>query len=331
MRAWLRLVGVIGMSALVMNLTACSEDVTSCTSIDRLPYSITTPGTYCVVDDLSAKGTGIEISASDVSIDLGGHLLSGPKAADVKTSGIVSSDKTGIRIRNGRISGWLYGIYLSDLVDKRRRSKDPFEGGHHLITGVSIDSAKFRGIRVEGRQNVVRENVVRWIGGSNRESDAYAIGIESFGPSAVIADNQVLEVRGRGRADRGEGVGISISDRGSGSILRNNLISNSTVEPDRVYSWPAESRSSYGIWIGGSSAVLIEGNAITNFVYGITYKRSADGVLVDNTVMGGYVAFYLPALEGESPGAVDGEGNRCDLDECWHTVERDYLPKRALD
>jgi hypothetical protein len=74
------------------------------TSISSLPFTINTPGSYCVLSNLTgiAGTNGISVTASDVSIDLGGFALIGvPGAMD----GI---NCTGDRlvVFNGTIRNW---------------------------------------------------------------------------------------------------------------------------------------------------------------------------------------------------------------------------------
>jgi hypothetical protein len=71
------------------------------TPITNLPYSITLPGSYYVVSNLTGA-TGITISAGDVTLDLMGFALVGGAGDGVTVSGI----RTNIAIRNGTVRGW---------------------------------------------------------------------------------------------------------------------------------------------------------------------------------------------------------------------------------
>jgi len=77
------------------------------TPISSIPYPITEPGFYYLTRNLtaSAAGPGITITASDVTLDLNGFVLTGLGADD----GILVGSH-GVVIRNGSIVNWAEGI-----------------------------------------------------------------------------------------------------------------------------------------------------------------------------------------------------------------------------
>lgn len=282
-------------------------------TITSLPFAITQPGNYSLAANLhSASGAGISINCDDVVIDFRGFSIAAPFSGSAAGYGVSAFNKERITIKNGAISGFMYGVYLSDLADSVRPNGS-FDGGGHTVECLDIRRCTFRAIRVEGNGNVVRNNSIREIGGCTLSEDAYAFGIESIGPGAMIENNRIYEVRGRGVADIGEGVGISISDYGDGSVIRDNVITQSSRELNGKYTdWSAESRSSYGVWIGGESDVMVDANLINNFVYGITFKRTSTGCFSRNVVNNAVVPYYLPTVMG--PTLVrDGGGNISDV------------------
>lgn len=310
------------------------------TVIDQLPFDITQSGEYLLDADLiSTTGQGISIATNDVTIDFCNNRISASFSGQAQGYGVSAFNRERIVIKNGAISGFMYGIYLSDLADSVRPIGS-FDGGGHIIERMSISKCTFRGIRIEGNGNVVRKNLIREIGGCTLYENAYSFGVESFGPGAMIEDNRIYEVRGRGVADIGEGVGISVSDMGDGSVIRDNVITQSSRELNQNYAaWPAESRSSYGIWVGGNSDVVVDANLVTNYVYGITYKRTARGCFTNNRVNSAIVPYYLPTVSGPTL-ARDGGGNLSNVfpDELLplrqtpgpvERVERSYLSPRS--
>lgn len=78
------------------------------TEIKSLPYTISEPGFYYLKKNLSLSALdteGITIEANDVTIDLLGHVITGPgKASGSSYSGIRSSLYKNIEIRNGTIT-----------------------------------------------------------------------------------------------------------------------------------------------------------------------------------------------------------------------------------
>jgi parallel beta-helix repeat protein len=84
--------------------------------------TIAAPGPYVLTNDIaeSTLATCIEIRASDVVLDGGGHLIDGAGAAG--STGISVKNPSGVRnvtIRNVRVRDWDFGVYLHGAVDSR--------------------------------------------------------------------------------------------------------------------------------------------------------------------------------------------------------------------
>src|SRR5215208_38709 len=123
-------------------------------TITGLPFTITTPGSYVLASNLKSSGHGITVAADNVTIDLKGHTISGSQAAGNEFYGISSFGHDDITVRNGRVEGFSYGVYLSEFVDKAT-SGAQLTGGSHLIEDMIITACTFRGIRIEGQDNIV--------------------------------------------------------------------------------------------------------------------------------------------------------------------------------
>ncbi len=68
-----------------------------------LPFTISTPGSYYLVENITTAGGGITITANDVTLDLNGFTLRGGTGDGVLVSGF---PKKNIEIRNGTVAGW---------------------------------------------------------------------------------------------------------------------------------------------------------------------------------------------------------------------------------
>jgi len=287
------------------------------------PITITEPGDYVLGASFVAAKNGIVIKADNVTIDFAGYTITGPLDNATVSYGVSAFNYDNITIKNGSIVGFQYGIYLSDFVDSKSSAAE-LDGGVQLIEDMSISRSSFRGIRIEGQNNVVQNNTISNIGGFSGYDNTYGMGIETFGLNALIDGNTITDIRGRSLVqDLGEGVGISITRYGNGTILSNNVISNSSLEPDETYEdWPGDSRSSYAIWMGGDGSVdlFAYGNTITNFAYGITYKRTVGGTYADNVVNNAYVPYYVPFNDGLR--VVDGGNNTSDMPSDYLALRR---------
>lgn len=89
------------------------------TPINSVPYVISAPGTYVVMQDLSyglPTGNAITISSSNVTLDFDSHTLVcaiTPKDA----VGVLVSSGENVKIQNGTVSGFTIGISLKGNVE----------------------------------------------------------------------------------------------------------------------------------------------------------------------------------------------------------------------
>ncbi|ASQ46448.1 right-handed parallel beta-helix repeat-containing protein [Legionella clemsonensis] len=99
----------------------------------------------------------------------------------------------------------MYGIYLTDSKDSSADSNTV--SGGHLIEKMTIRNCLFRGIRIEGAHNIVKNCFINNTGGTQLFANSFAIGIEAIGPGVIIENNTVTETYACGK---GESVGISL-------------------------------------------------------------------------------------------------------------------------
>lgn len=257
---------------------------TPCMPISSLPFIIEKPGNYCLTGHLENQTdqNAITIAASGVVLDLKNFTLSSyNKRSNTVSFGIFSQNCRDITIQNGTITGFMYGIYLADL----RGSDTDLNSltGGHLISQMTIKASTFRGIRIEGAQNQVKNTQIIGVGGSTVYNDAFAMGIESIGPGASIENNVIKGIYGAGK---GEAVGISFSNNSSGSSATGNVIDNKLSffnKPKYV-----SRGNQFGIWVGGNTQfktnVYLRENIIRNITYGITFSSTTTGWYSNNQI-----------------------------------------------
>ncbi len=136
--------------------------------IAEIPYTISSSGSYIVVDDLTTTATdtnGITIDADNVTLDLNGHAIIGAgKAAGTSGSGIyVDGNQYNIAIRNGTVRDWRgYGVYANDARNSQFEALRCYNnGGFGLgagsgskIIGNTCSNNGGRGIYASGRCTV---------------------------------------------------------------------------------------------------------------------------------------------------------------------------------
>jgi len=292
-----------GVFVLLAFLTAATAAVAgpACTSIDAVPYEVTAPGLYCLTHDLTydgVEGAAILVLSDDVTIDLGPFTLTGTGGPGTFSTGIFASDRRGITVRNGTISGFLYGLLILD-----EEATHWSLGGGHLVRNVTFLANYFRGVRTEGRGNVIEGCHVSGTGATTIfGAGNFAFGIEVFGPGTQVTRNLVEDtVAGAG----GESVGISLSDSCYGSVVEGNMIQN-----------PALSATfrSFGVWIGGGSSVLLIDNRFSRVNLGGAYEVQAFGLYRDNLSAGcdEVVRECINSdcsANADNPNVIDGGGN----------------------
>src|SRR5215207_779908 len=62
--------------------------------------------------DLIGCSTGLVVAADDITIDLNGHLIEGQSS--VAGAGVEAVERSGITIKNGRVSGFASGVLLTN-------------------------------------------------------------------------------------------------------------------------------------------------------------------------------------------------------------------------
>jgi hypothetical protein len=230
---------------------------TPCTPISEAPFTIETPGCYLLTNDIDYKdGDAIIIKSDDVSLDLGGHILRG--SGDVKgtRNGIYANDVQRLTVKNGAIEGFFYGIRV-----------DPGEHAQSVaVEKIEARKNTFRGIVIQAENARVIGNRVSKTGGTQVYRDSFAAAIEVMGHGCHVEDNRIDGVFPVGI---GEGLGISLSHKRDGCIVRNNRITS-----------PPDSNATFGIWVVlPGKETLVEKNHIEGFVIPFNYKLLRDEIL----------------------------------------------------
>lgn len=210
MKAWTRNAVARALAAFALLLscafapTAAFADTTNCTQINALPYTISTPGTYCLGGPLSTNTTGvsaIQINTNNVTVDCNDQQITYTGGATT-TSGIRANARTDIEIRNCRLVNFFRAI---NIMTANRRI---------WVHDNQITGARSAGIAVTGKENVVENNVVAEIPGN--DGILMDVPLDS---SALVRGNIVRTLNGAGTTL----IGINITGEGR-AILRDNVV-----------------------------------------------------------------------------------------------------------
>ena len=199
---------VLAAVAMLPAQAHAAESYDSCTGfVTALPFTIGTPGTWCLTQNL-ANG-GIYIDSDNVTLDCNGFRIDAPvNNTDIFTSGVASAQRANITVRNCHIRGYGTGIDFDDL------SGAPSQ--RHVVEDNRIEGSLFRGIFVEGQGSVVRRNQV--LDSVAPPFQREAVGISIVGNVDVI-DNLVSGVQ----AGDHDVIGIRVLHNKGGSIRGNRI------------------------------------------------------------------------------------------------------------
>lgn len=218
-------------------------------------YSITEPGEYTLNQDLESETCAIEITASNVKLDLNGHTLKGPHNMETVSYGIKSIKQSNVEVFNGKIEGFLFGV---TVIGASGRGDDVSD---NYVHDLEVTHSSQKGIRAGGYNVKVINNVVRHTGKTTVSPSAYGFGIEVKGPSCLVSNNIVTDTYGGALPANGiipEGVAISFSHYSTYCVAENNYIENSVTVSDK---------STFGFWVDVYSLVTLKNNYIRNMHY----------------------------------------------------------------
>jgi hypothetical protein len=189
--------GALILAIAAARVGPAAAETIRCTAITAAPYTITSPGKYCLTREIATTMTGgaaITIDADDVVLDLNAHTLDGRGAGtSTLASGVYALQRRNITIRNGTIEGFERGIVLDDA--SLAASRD------HLIENIRLCDCTLAGIDAHGSNVIVRNNEVLRTGGMTGPAwDVEAYGIYVAGPSARVVGNDVHVVTPTGLA-----------------------------------------------------------------------------------------------------------------------------------
>jgi hypothetical protein len=222
---------------------------------DRKPMPnsgvITAPGAYFFADDIAVdRKTGIEIKADNVTLDLRGHALRFTGEPRPGVNGIVFSNRSGIRITNGAIGGFWFGVQCSSSEQVR-------------IHDVHFDDIVYIAINAANSKHVsITDNVF-----SNFRYDipkdaksTYVIGVNLTSDDVVVANNR-FDARpptGTGRKLAMETVFVLFRPSKNCVVTHNDMFASELLN------------RSYGVWVAEQTRVTMLHNRVHNMQHGVT-------------------------------------------------------------
>lgn len=247
-----------------------------------LPITIAAPGSYILTRDITSTGAAdaIIIAANNVTVDLNEHTISGTIFGSAISC---TTNRTNIRITNGKISGFNYGINFQP----QSSGTSAFRIDH-----ISFASNNTSAITVSGFDQLSQTSLVV----ESNEIAGASVGIEgTFLRGVTISENTLADVSGEG---------IDISEFFGLSITRNSLANIET-----------------GIQFNNGQNATITQNTIANAnSYGLFLESGVGLHIVDNLISyGSGTEIYLLDVYSSTIArntATDSSGNGIVLESC---------------
>jgi len=231
------LIGVLMLVTLISSTLTAADGQLNVFPDGNTVYEITEPGSYVLVTDvqMTQSGACIEITASNVTLDLNGHSIIGNGAND-SIAILANGGPDNITIKDGIIQNFANGI---------------FAGEGSQITGITMNGIEQQGL-VTGENSIIQNNVLDGVGTAGDEQSAesgFRLGIFA-GDNSIISNNTVSGVGGPATISASLVIGIGAS--------RNSIVRDNTVE-----SVSTGGASATGIYaVDNASGVLIENNTV---------------------------------------------------------------------
>jgi len=235
----LALLGLLALAAWAK--PASAESYHACNNfITVLPATISTPGVWCMVNDLtssSASATLITVNTNNVTIDCNGHALISTAGTANTATGIYAYFRNNVTVRNCHIRGFKSGVWLVGNTGKG-----------NVVEDNVFDGNTYTALVMNGDGSVARRNQVLNTGGSTVYATVY--GIYSYNAVDLI-DNTV------------SGVTARVGGGGSAYGIYTNNNANNSVTGNRVRGVARDGAgSAYGVFIYGTGRQSVRDNDI---------------------------------------------------------------------
>lgn len=212
---------ILALLVLLAAPLVARAETNACTTIDSIPVTISTPGSYCLHSDLTSAvavdAVMIHIAqTSDVTLDCNGHYLSGALMTDenretVHYYGIKVGSSTRVTVRNCNVNGFRNGIIVHRFADGHARSRDIV-----LENNGIEESAYALYLSGEGTNRVSDNRIGRT---SVRGIEVYAA------PGQTVVSGNIVQITGNTSLTGEAGV---FSQLGGWLIVDGNLFSDTT-------------------------------------------------------------------------------------------------------
>lgn len=257
---------VIGLAAATVAIAPASADSVECG--DEISVD-----TVLTADLTCGPGDGLEIVADGVTLDLGGHTITGPGAYGAgAAAGVRVTQRTGVTVMHGTITGYQTGVVLNESRD-----------GH--VTRLTVHHNDQGIILAGGSGHVVDKNVA-----ADNGRDAIKLGLSSGNRvtqntvsgndyGIAVADGSSRNTVDRNVASGNKYFGIAAWGPGTQNVIEKNQVSgsvhhgiqvNSDVPGITLLQNYLSGNGDDGIHVETTTATLTKNTAVYNVDLGIS-------------------------------------------------------------
>src|SRR5256886_16267116 len=101
---------------------------------------------FTLANDLTCAGDGMVVVSDNVTVDLGGHTLTGPGMGpqtwplpQLDSVGVRVGGHTGVTIRNGKTTAFSTGIYFIDMVSRSEEHTSELQSQSNLVCRLLLE------------------------------------------------------------------------------------------------------------------------------------------------------------------------------------------------
>jgi hypothetical protein len=275
---------MVALAVVVPQRCQAAESYDNCTGfIASLPAVITSPGTWCLKQDLTTaitSGDAIGVASDNVIVDCNSHRLDGTSAGiGTQTSGMHAQGHINTTIRHCDIRGFHGGVVIE--------SGSP-AFGVDTIEDNRFDGNTYVGILSYNKMSLIQRNQVLNTGNSTSPSDS-VYGITTMAPTYILG-NTVSGVTARS----GTGyAGVNVY----GIIVQGGVVGApgppGSISDNRVRGLtPAGTGAAFGILFSSSGRFQLAGNDVvakadsTQSGFGLYCNADSKGRAKGNVVAG---------------------------------------------
>jgi hypothetical protein len=245
----------------------------------------------------NCTGAGLIVEASKITINLNGQTIDGDGSAS--GNGIAATDRSGVTVQNGTISGFDTGISFGGIapltpnkvtaVTVRDNTTDGVGGHVNSITNsYAIHNGRYGFMTAAGQTSTISKVTTRTTG---------TAGIMVMGDKGIVDSSVVADAAGDG-----------IVLQGASSKATNNNVSATSIAIDAFGASPVITGNTIGSagnsGIYSATAATVTKNIIgRGGTYGIHLADGAKAVVSNNTV--GLAAVGI-VVEGNGPATISG-------------------------